>query len=297
MSGQQKITSATPEQWAAIEKLKQECIDAQTDQYTDEEMINAVYAVWASMGLEKPLVLVAPSPWAAIVTAAIVTSGGKRPDGKDTTKEEFAKALQDQPRYCNIWWRYRVGWLKGGKILGVKYDDAKFDLLEQWASRISFVVPYSGFCVIAKNPVACHWQENRLHNESGPAVKWADNYSMWAIGGVAVTEKIVMRPDTFTVEEINQIGSEEVKRIAIERFGWEKYLVGMNANKIDERSNPVDNTYEVLWSTPDGIKVLMCGCPTTSRTYALPVTTECNTCADAQRMLSSGLSDVVEGAT
>lgn len=294
---QEKITSATEEQWAQIELLKQKCIDAQTDQFTDEEIIEAVHEVWAAMGLEKPLVMVAASPWAAIQIAAIITSGGKHPDDKATTKEQFAKALQDQPRYCNIWWRYRVGWLEGGAILGVKYDEAKFNLLKKWASRISFVVPYSGLVVVSRNPVECHWAENRLHNESGPAVKWSDGYSMWSIGGVAVNEQIVMKPDTLTIETINAISSEEVKRIAIERYGWDKYLIGMNASKIDERDNPLDNTHEVLWSTPDGIKVLMCGCPTTARTYAIPVTNECKTCAEAQTMLSSGLSDKTEVAT
>jgi hypothetical protein len=67
------------------------------------------------------------------------------------------------------------------------------------------------------------WNSHRLHNGTGPAVAW-DGWDVWVIHGVQVTEQIVMRPETLTVEQIDGEQNQEVRRIMIERFGAARWL-------------------------------------------------------------------------
>jgi hypothetical protein len=120
---------------------------------------------------------------------------------------------------------------------------------------------------------------------------------MWSINGVAVNEQIVMQPGTQTVEEIRGEENEEVKRIRIERFTWERYLKESNAKRIHCRKNDIEGTLESLYETPDGIKTLVCACPSTAKVFALEVEPSIATCDAAQRYLSSGLSGRIISAS
>jgi hypothetical protein len=121
-----------------------------------------------------------------------------------------------------------------------------------------------------------------LHNESGPSVLWADGYSIYTIKGVAVDEQIVMRPESQTVEQIRKEKNEEVKRIRIERYGWERFIKEVKAEVMDRRTNDVDGTREALFSLPDGIRTFVGRCRSTGRVYFLEVDPEVKTCEQAQ---------------
>lgn len=107
----------------------------------------------------------------------------------------------------------------------------------------------NGFLLMSKIPEVHFNEEQLLHNDSGPAVKWADNSAMWFIDGhrlLQFGEKIVTAPKTITVEEIAEINNEEERRIAIDRYGWGEYLEASGGRVLDYRENWVDNTVEVL---------------------------------------------------
>jgi hypothetical protein len=48
-----------------------------------------------------------------------------------------------------------------------------------------------------------------------------------------------MSPATQTIEQINDDKNQEIKRIRIERFGWQKYLEAVNADILDEGDRPI----------------------------------------------------------
>jgi len=65
--------------------------------------------------------------------------------------------------------------------------------------------------------------ENRPHCENGPSHRWRDGWELWYWHGVAVTEQIIMRPETITARQLASEKNLEVRRIMIERMGWEKF--------------------------------------------------------------------------
>ena len=106
-------------------------------------------------------------------------------------------------------------------------------------------------------------------------------FALWLIHGVRVTEQIVLHPETMTVEQINAESNEEVRRVMIERFTWERYIRETNAQRIDKRLNERDGQWEELFKLQDGTHRIILVDPSTGRKYALGVPTEITTCRDA----------------
>jgi hypothetical protein len=96
------------------------------------------------------------------------------------------------------------------------------------------------FLVLAEKPVINVSEDGQLHHETGPAVAYADGTGFWFLEGHALRQqgpKIVLAPHELNGKEIGEITNEEERRIAIDRMGWEKYLVEVNAKVIDSREN------------------------------------------------------------
>lgn len=149
-----------------------------------------------------------------------------------------------------------------------------------------------GFCIVSDRPAELHVRtEGRgqgPHNDHGPAIRWSDGIQRWSIDGIPLPfdagEQIVLRPETQSVNEIDEEMNAEVRRIRIERFGWLRYLGECKPRIIDRRRNDVENTLELLCQT-EGMRALVCHCPSTGRVYALPVPSEVRTCDAAQNWL------------
>jgi hypothetical protein len=117
--------------------------------------------------------------------------------------------------------------------------------------------PHTHFVMVCNRPQEIHreqvapkgWSSHRLHREDGPAVRFADGWSMWAIHGVRVTEQIVMAPETLTVEQIDAEQNAEVKRVMLERFGFDRWVRDKGAR---ERGRDTDSIGKerILWEAP-----------------------------------------------
>jgi hypothetical protein len=163
--------------------------------------------------------------------------------------------------------------------------------------------------VLAENPTTHFNANGELHNDEGPAVLWADGAKQYYIDGHAlgdIGEYIVDKPEQLTVKHINQEENEEVKRLAIDKYGWGRYLDDINASVLDRRENAVDNTIEALvsiktkiwqrqwgWSSPAREteleqRKLILSCRSTARQYFLAVPEFVNTCEEGQRWMAEG---------
>ena len=66
--------------------------------------------------------------------------------------------------------------------------------------------------------------ENRLHCEHGPALAYPDGWAIWAIHGVRVAERVITAPLTLGVGEIAYEPNLAVRRVMLERFGYERFI-------------------------------------------------------------------------
>jgi hypothetical protein len=194
-----------------------------------------------------------------------------------------------------LWYQPWFARYEGGKILGVKFDEDKYQLLLRWTKCVQVIYANSNFPIVSRWPEEIHWKEKRLHNESGPSVRFRSGYSLWAIDGITADEQIVMRPETQTVEQMEKEENQDVRAIRIARFGWVRYIKESGATCIDKRKNEVEGTKEALFKCKDESTRLVVTCPT-KRIFSLGVPPEVKTCQQAQTWLAGEQLNII-GAT
>ena len=97
-----------------------------------------------------------------------------------------------------------------------------------------YAVFHEGLCLLCERPQYINLdQRGRLHDETGPAVSFADGFSLYASHGVAVPAWVIERPEDITVDGIDAESNAEVRRVLIERFGLERYLEESGAEELD----------------------------------------------------------------
>jgi hypothetical protein len=168
-------------------------------------------------------------------------------------------------------------------VLGVNGCDLLQPLMDM-AVDCGWWMPCKGVCFMSEKPIAINLADGEVHSDSGPAIEYADGFKIWAIEGVLVDEQIVMQPERQTIKQIEREENEEIKRIRLNRYGWQRYLQETEAQVLDVS---VHDWMESLMLTRDGITVLCTYDPSTGRPYALEVDPLCKTCEEAQRYLLS----------
>jgi hypothetical protein len=77
----------------------------------------------------------------------------------------------------------------------------------------------------------------RLHSESGPSIAYRDGWALYHWHGVAVDPSVIEHPETLTVESIKQESNAEVRRVLIERYGYDRYCTDAELKLIDHCSD------------------------------------------------------------
>ena len=75
-------------------------------------------------------------------------------------------------------------------------------------------------------------EQQRLHCENGPALRYPDDFSVFAIHGIRVPERVVIAPKSITIPEIESETNVVVRRLMIERYGTERFLMDAGAKEI-----------------------------------------------------------------
>jgi hypothetical protein len=93
--------------------------------------------------------------------------------------------------------------------------------------------PYRGVVFVCERPARQAVDaDGRLHHESGPALLCRDGWPVYAWHGVRVPAHVIEQPDTLTPEEIRAESNAEVRRVMIERMGWERWLQASGATPV-----------------------------------------------------------------
>jgi hypothetical protein len=101
--------------------------------------------------------------------------------------------------------------------------------------------------------------------------------------GVPVDERIAFRPETITVEEILQERNAELRRVLLERFGFERFMLQAGAQVLD-RDRDAGGERQLLRVRMQEDEDLVCVsvfCPSTGRRYLLRVPPTMKTCHQA----------------
>jgi hypothetical protein len=271
-------TKFTPEEEALIPVFYKKYMDQQTEQQPEADIREIINLLWKDMGFSEPEIIILDSPRACKLAC---------PD--------FSKF----DSYWGLWLVPYASTYDFAQTIGISLDQDKLYKFLLWARCCPYILFDENTVYVSRKPVEIHYNDNgQLHNEEGMSCRFADNWGIWTISGVEVDEQIVMHPETQTIEQIRKEENEEVKRIRIARYGWEKYLNEINAKIIDDRENDIEGTREFLFrSNEDNMTALLCVCPSTQKEFVLEVPPDTKTCFDAQMWLSGGLAGRIISAS
>jgi len=89
--------------------------------------------------------------------------------------------------------------------------------------------------MVCERPTAIYRNaQGQLHSLDGAAIYWPDGWGVYSVNGVRVPRDIIETPASITVKRIDDETNAEVRRIMIERYGMQKYLVDSNAQILSE---------------------------------------------------------------
>ena len=125
------------------------------------------------------------------------------------------------------------------KEVGIKFDvQEKYDAWQD-TSKLGLIYPLDDFCIVSQKPTEINFdKDNRLHNESGAAIKYADGFSVYSINGVRVPEKYVMTDiDKIDASEVMKEKNAEIRTAVIKRCGFNHFRKHLKSKTISSKNN------------------------------------------------------------
>ena len=103
------------------------------------------------------------------------------------------------------------------------------------AEKIGWFWPCEDFCIVTKKPRELNRdEEGRLHSEDKFAIQYEDGCGFCYFHGVRVPDYVIFAPEKITTTDIDSEENIEVRRIKIERYGQERYLMDSKSELVHE---------------------------------------------------------------
>lgn len=139
------------------------------------------------------------------------------------------------------WWSWDAWRAACVEIIGVPHMQHLVDMLRD-ANGAGWWWPHRDFVVVSDRPTTIHreqvaargWGSHRLHNPTGPSIAWA-GWELYHWHGTRVPAWVI---DDCTIDRIQAEQNTEVRRCAIEAFGWARFLEHIDATLIDDDDDP-----------------------------------------------------------
>jgi hypothetical protein len=132
--------------------------------------------------------------------------------------------------------------------------------------------------ITAKPTFICMDEQGRLHHEDRAALEYGDGFCVYAWHGVRVPEWVILHPEEITVEKVLSEENQEVRRVMLERYGWDRLLFDLKAKVIHEDSTgklvSTRRLSEYLDGEDDEARFVLVVDSSTDRRYALRVPPE-----------------------
>lgn len=130
-------------------------------------------------------------------------------------------------------------------------------------------------------------ENNKLHHETGAAIKWDKNFELYVWRGIEVSKDLITQPQNITKEDIIGERNAEKRRIIQEKLGSERFghLLGLVEldKDVDLQGNMqyLYRTKEFDTIAKDFLYFAKVSCPSTGRIYFLSVPPGLNNVWDA----------------
>jgi len=106
--------------------------------------------------------------------------------------------------------------------------------LTDLAHSAGWFLPHANICWVSeRHNILARDERGRLHSVTGPAVAYPDGWAIYAVHGVRVPADIITNPESVTAERIDKEQNAEVRRVMIERMGYERYILESGAQLLN----------------------------------------------------------------
>ena len=259
---QPKIDRLTDEQEAELVRWRDRwlaigCSTEPADRLAAEAAITKLYQ---NAGEQTPKFIWCLSPQDAVnaITKAYQESDGLEAD----------KARQAALSAGRFWGQTEASWpcfyLFCRDVLGIKYDEPHNSNLDLWAQvsrSCNWWWPFEGLCFVSDRPELVSWEPSttaqRLHSLTGPAIRFRDGWEIYAIKGITVDKRVVMTPELLEPWEITDEPNTEIRRIMLERYGFDRYLAAVKATCLDSDTDPLGFPRKLLRADLSGDESLV----------------------------------------
>lgn len=236
-----KIDELTPEQELLIETYYETWIEeGHSIKPLDEKLIKtSTKDLWALFDLPAPTIYLTTGPLDAIKKAQEL--GDKRT--KQEIRNDFIYGTWD------FYWtyHYRFG-LELDPNMYEKSDQQEIETVIAFAKAVPLCLCYDNAIIVSARPIRLTFApDERLHNDSVAAIEYADGTAIYAWNDVNVPEWVILYPEKITVDIIEAEANAEIRRIMIERYGLQRYLIDSKAEIIHKDTDPQNGDQRVLY--------------------------------------------------
>jgi hypothetical protein len=133
------------------------------------------------------------------------------------------------------------------EVLNIKYDVQEKYEWYQKTSHVGLIYPLENICIISDRPESIKMKNGLLHCEGSAAIKYIDNFSIWALNGISVTKEIAETPaEKLDAKLILNEQNTDIQREILKKIGAERALKKLNAECLDKWTDPKTGKYYEL---------------------------------------------------
>ena len=156
---------------------------------------------------------------------------------RNQLRNQLRNRFRDQLNQNNTWGNLDMFWLGFyayiHEVLSVEGEViSRFKIFHDFSKEVGLWFPYKDVCIISQKPTEIHMHNDRLHHDGGPAIKFADGYSLWALSGIRVSQEIAETPaDKMQYQMIDDEQNTEIRRLLLAKYGEGRYLMDSGAQE------------------------------------------------------------------
>jgi hypothetical protein len=226
MRAKDKIENLAPEQTARLAEWRDKwtAIGLSTEPANRADAERAIVLAYAAVKLPAPRIVWCGSPLSQGLTRAIIQ---KIAADKASVRDSVGASVRDSV-WASGYGQHDASWLGFydyfRQVCGLHDETRLLEGLTLLAQNAGWFLPHEKICWVSERHSFLHRDEQgRLHCETGPALGYPDKFAIWSWHGTRVPQHVIEAPETITINEIRKQDNAEVRRVMIERMGWEKF--------------------------------------------------------------------------
>lgn len=189
-----------------------------------------------------------------------------------------------------LWYTWTIYRVLATEITGISHD-VPTDLIENFMNLMKsagIVAPFEDVCICTERPTLLSFNDSGdLHSSTGPAVQYADGWSLYYWNGVSIPGEWIENKQSLKPETALTLENLEQRRCAAEILGWANVLATLPHRVINEDKDPMIGkllSVDLPDSPDERFLRVLCG---TGREFAIRVDKSCRTAMEAQERIHS----------